>query len=123
MKNVIIYFSVLLLFLFVGLSPVYAGIKEGVAALDRGDYETAFKEFEPLAEEGNAEAQHTIGLMYYNGRGVPKDYVMAYMWYYLAETQGSEEAIINRSIVVKEMTPEQIAEAERLSREFKVKKP
>ncbi len=123
MKTVFIYFSVLLLCLFVGLSSVDAGWDEGVAAYKYGHYETAFKEFKPLAEQGNAQAMLGLGMIYYNGRGVPKDYVMAYMWYYLAETQGSEEAIINRSIVVKEMTTEQISEAERLSREFEVKKP
>ena len=118
----VIIFSVLLLFLFVGCLPEYADNK-GLAAYNRGDYETAFKELKPLAEQGDADAQHTVGLMYYNGRGVPKDYVMAYMWYFLAEIQGSEEAIIKRSILVKEMTPEQISEAERLTREFKVKSP
>ena len=52
MKKVTIYLSVLLLFLFVGLSPVYAGLEEGLLAYDRGDYDTAFKEFKPLAEKG-----------------------------------------------------------------------
>ena len=123
MKSILIYFSVLLLFLFVGLSPVYAGFEEGLDAYNGRDYETAFKEFKPLAEQEHAEAQYYLGGMYYKGQGVPKDYVMAYMWYFLAETQGSEEAIINRSILVKEMTPEQINKAMKLARKFKVKSP
>ena len=123
MKNAIIYSSVLLLFLLVRLSSVYAGWDEGVAAYKYGHYETAFKEFKPLAEQGNAQAMFGLGLIYYNGRGVPKDYVMAYMWFNLAAAQGNETADKNKSIVVKEMTPEQILEAQRLSREFKVKSP
>jgi TPR repeat protein len=61
--------------------------------------------------------------MYYNGQGVPPDYVMAYMWYNLAAAQGDEGAITLRSVLEKKMTPEQIAEAQRLSIGFKVKKP
>ena len=64
--------------------------------------------------------------MYYNGQGVPRDYVMAYMWFNLAAAQGQEVAKVAsglRNISERVMTPEQIAEAQRLSREFKVKSP
>ena len=40
-KTVIIYFSVLLLSLFVRFSPANKGFEEGLAAYDHGDYETA----------------------------------------------------------------------------------
>ncbi len=123
MRKVIIYFSVLLLFLLVRLSPVYAGFEEGLATYQRGDHETFFQEFKPLAEQGNAEAQTSLGALYASGRGVPRDYVMAYMWANLAASQGNETASELRSIVEKQMTPEQIVEAQRLSREFKVKSP
>ena len=124
MKNIIIYFSVLLLFLLVGLSPANAGFEEGLAAYQRGDYKTAYREFKPLAEKGDAMAQYNLGAIYYNGqRSVPRDYIRAYMWLNLAATQGLEAAVKNKNILEKEMTPEQIAEAQRLSREFKVKKP
>jgi TPR repeat protein len=33
------------------------------------------------AEQGHAKAQYNLGLMYYNGEGVPEDYVIAYMWW------------------------------------------
>ncbi len=61
--------------------------------------------------------------MYEEGKGVPKDYVMAYMWFNLAAAQGNGGAIIFRDTLGKNLTLEQIAEAQRLSREFKVKKP
>ncbi len=123
MRKVIIYFSVLLLFLLAGLSPVNAGFEEGLATYQRGDYDTAFQELRPLAEQGNTEAQTSLGAMYASGRGVPRDYVMAYIWANLAATQGDKTASELRSIVEKMMTPEQITEAQRLSREFKVKSP
>ena len=71
MKSVIIYLSVLLLFLFVGLSPVYAGFEEGLAAYKQGDYETAFQEFKPLAEQGDALSQNILGEMYGHGSRHP----------------------------------------------------
>ncbi len=95
MKNITIYLSVLLLFLFVGLSPVYAGMNEGVAAYKRGDYKTAFKELKPVAEQGDSLAQFNLGLMYYNGRGVTKDHTEAIKWYKKAAKQGRAEAQFN----------------------------
>ena len=50
--------------------PVRAGFDEGVAAFERGDYATALKEFRPLAEQGDADGQFNLGLMYDPGRGV-----------------------------------------------------
>ena len=59
----------LIIALIVGLAaPAWAGIDEGVAALERGDYETAFREMKPLAEQGDADAQYNLGLMYDEGR-------------------------------------------------------
>jgi hypothetical protein len=72
-KTVIIYFSVLLLSLFVRFSPANAGFEEGLVAYDHGDYETAFQEFKPLAEQGNAKVQYNLGLMYDFGLSVPQD--------------------------------------------------
>ena len=50
-----------------------AGLKEGYEALARQDYATAIKEYRPLAERGNAEAQYRIGRLYEFGKGYPKD--------------------------------------------------
>ena len=74
------------------------------------------------AEKGIADAQFNLGLMYGNGEGVPQDYVQAYMWLNLAVVQGHENARKGRDIVYKNMTPEQIVEAQRLAREWKPKK-
>jgi hypothetical protein len=56
--------------------------------------------------------------MYGKGQGVPKDYVLVYMWFNLAAAQGNEGAAGNRETVTGLMTPAQIAEAQRLAREW-----
>ena len=70
------------------------------------------------AEQGYAYAQGNLGVMYDNGRGVPEDLVYAYMWFNLAAAQGNENASNNKEVIAKRMTREQIAEAQKLSREW-----
>ena len=69
-------------------APAGAGFDEAVAALQRGDYATAFRELRPLAERGNGEAQYNLGIMYRNGRGVPQDNATAGGWFRKADEQG-----------------------------------
>ncbi|MEC4687440.1 MAG: SEL1-like repeat protein, partial [Nitrospirota bacterium] len=70
---------------------------------------------------GNAKAQFNLGGMYLGGRGVPQDYVQAHMWVNLAAAQGLEAARNNRDRASKQMPPAQLAEAQRLAREWKPK--
>ena len=70
------------------------------------------------AEQGYANAQFLLGVMYSNGLGVPEDDVLAYMWYNLAAAQGDENAPGLKDTLAQRMTREQIAEAQRLSREW-----
>ncbi len=69
-------------------SSAYADFDAGVAAYQRGDFETAIKEFAPAAQAGDATAQFTLGTMHRFGRGAPKDDVAAYMWLDLAASAG-----------------------------------
>ena len=62
--------------------------ENGLAAYQRGDYATALKFWRPLAEQGVAQAQNNLGLMYANGQGVPQDYAEAVKWFRLAAEQG-----------------------------------
>ncbi len=76
------------------------------------------------AEKGYAPAQYNLGVMYHTGQGVPQDYVQAHMWYNLAAAglppgEGRDSAAKNRDIVAKLMTPAQLAEAQRLAREWR----
>ena len=95
-----------------------ADYQEGLDAYDAGDYATAMKEWRPLAEQGNADAQYNLGFMNSNGNGVPQDDVEAVKWYRLAADQGDADARGNKEIVEKKMTKQQIAEGQRLSREW-----
>tara|TARA_B100001013_G_C24576977_1_gene428991 strand:- start:53 stop:562 length:510 start_codon:yes stop_codon:yes gene_type:complete len=79
----------------------------------------AVKWFRKAAEQGHSNGQFDLGVMYYNGEGARKDIVEAYKWLNLSAAQGNEEAKKNRQIIAKEMTKEQIGEAERLASEFK----
>jgi uncharacterized protein len=59
--------------------------------------------------------------MYGAGLGVPQDYALAHMWVNLAAAGGHKDAVKNRDIVAAKMTPAQIAEAQKLAREWKPK--
>ncbi len=149
--------------LFVLLAaPALAGLDEGWAAYERGDYANALREWRPLAEQGNASALYNIGFMYANGQGVRRDYGEAARWYRLAAEQGHVDAQLLlgllyrkgrgvplnyvqahmwyslaaagtpssemrsklkrlRDILAESMTLAQIAEAQRLAREWKPK--
>jgi TPR repeat protein len=82
------------------------------------DYAEAAKWARKAAEQGYASAQAYLGIMYWNGQGVPQDAVLAYMWLNLAAAQ-EPGAVGRRDVAASQMTPEQIAEAQRLAREWK----
>jgi TPR repeat protein len=138
-------------------------LETGKEAYDRGDHATAMTKLRPLAEQGNADAQVKVGLMYgygegvtqdhveaakwyrraaeqghafgqsllgymyEDGQGVPLDYVQAHMWFNLAaaralaQGENRDAAVWLRDNVEAKMTPDQIAEAQRLAREWKPK--
>lgn len=52
---------------------------------------------------------------------MPQDYIQAHMWFNLAGAGGNATALRNRDLVAAKMTPAQIAEAQRLAREWKPK--
>jgi len=90
------------------------------------DYAEAAKWFRLAAEQGIPESKLILGLMYDLGRGVPQDFVRAHMWYNLAAAtlppgDDREMAVEERDEVAGRMTPEQIAEAQRLAREWRPK--
>ena len=130
-----------------------ADLNKGLTAAQNGDFAAALKEWKPLADQGDADAQYYLGVMYEKGVGVPQDSKEAVKWYRLAAEQGLADAQGNlgvmyalgtgvlkddvyahmwgiiaanngnksgaklRDIVEKEMTPNQIEEAQRLARE------
>ena len=98
------------------------------------NYPEAMKWYRKAADQGDAHAQYALGDMYGEGKGVPQDYVQAYMWYNLAASQYAssphyelyvrdrESAEKLRDLFARKMTPAQIAEAQKLAREWKPKK-
>jgi TPR repeat protein len=74
-------------------------------------------------------AQFCLGQIYHSGEGTPKDNVLSHIWLSIAAAQVDEDgarsiasiiegAARSRTVVEKEMTPNQIAEAQKLSREY-----
>ena len=68
-----------------------ADFQKGLDAAERGDYATALREWEPLAKQGDADAQNNLGVMYEEGKGVSQDYETAVKWYTLAAEQGDAD--------------------------------
>jgi hypothetical protein len=83
------------------------------------DVAQALKLLHQAAERGDVRAKYTLANMYQYGRGVPQDYVLAHMWWNLLAAQGFLPAQQLRDQLASKMTPEQIAEAQRLAREWK----
>ena len=86
--------------------------------------EEALKWFRKAADQGFAPAQDSLGFIYANGNGVPQDYVNAHMWWNLAAAHLNSKgerylAAYNRDFVSAKMTPDQVAEAQKLAREWK----
>jgi TPR repeat protein len=80
------------------------------------DHAEAAVWYRMAAEHGNADAQAGLGNLYLNGRGVPQDSVTAHM-----SESGDQEAAKARDSVAAKMTPAQIAEAQKMAREWKPK--
>lgn len=72
--------------------PALADNSAGIEAYKHGDYTRAFKEWKPLAEQGDAKAQNNLGYLYSSGQGVLQDYDEARKWFGLAAEQGDESA-------------------------------
>jgi uncharacterized protein len=97
------------------------------------NYGEAMRWFRKAADQGDHWSQFSIGELYLKGNGVPQDYVQAHMWFNLAAASSSlkpswwpshavhEDAVRERDLVASKMTPGQIAEAQKLAREWKPK--
>ncbi len=86
------------------------------------DYTEAAKWFHKVAERGDPLAQSHLGILYAKGKGVPQDYVQAHKWFSLAASrwfrgERHKEAVHNRNVIKKRMTPAQVAEAHKLAHE------
>jgi uncharacterized protein len=64
-------------------------LEDAQAAFNRGRYATALELWQPLAEQGNADAQAGLGSLYLGGYGVARDEAAAMTWFRKAAEQGS----------------------------------
>jgi uncharacterized protein len=78
----------------------------------------ALAQYETDARQGRADALYNLGLAYSTGQGVDVDFVAAHKWFNLAAMKGLELAKNWRAQISREMNSTQIAEAQRLAREW-----
>jgi TPR repeat protein len=99
-----------------GISAACAGPwEDGMAAYNRGDYVPAIRLFRPLAETGNARAQHLVGVMYRKGQGVARNSARAFMWLSLAARRGDARAKAELQHVSQAMSPQEISQASEMA--------
>ena len=87
------------------------------------DVKEAVKWYRKAAEQGQANAQNNLGCMYGFGDGVLQDYVTSYAWVNIAGANGYDIKEFKSVLLEKKMTPEQIAEGQKLSKEMVKKNP
>lgn len=121
MKNILSLVAVLLyaaaaLWFATSVPPGKIELASGYEAYTNRDYETAFTQILPLAEQGDATARNFLGTMYEFGRGVEKDRIRARMWYSLAinENVGFSQARQYQRFVSDKMGPGEIEQSERM---------
>ena len=114
MKNLHVLLMISLL-TFAGGVAIAQDYDAGLKAAQADDFQTALKEWKPLADQGHAGAQVFLGVMYANGEGVPEDDAEAVRWYRLAADQGLADAQVFLGMMYAngEGVPEDDAEAAR----------
>jgi uncharacterized protein len=91
------------------------------------DFAEAVRWYHKAADQGLHWAQNRLAVMYEKGRGVPQDYVQAYIWLNLSAseyTDGEKQVrnglIADRERVASNMSSEQIADAQKLTRDLQL---
>ena len=77
------------------------------------DYAEALKWYRKAAEQGVAEAQNNLGLMYEKGMGVLQDMIAAHMWLTIAAANGDKKAVKGRDIVAGKLSSSDIVKAQK----------
>ena len=92
--------------------------KRGSTAYTVGLYNSAARQWLSLAERGNRAAQYNIGRLFYYGRGVRRDRIEAYKWFFIAAKNGVRRGDDAMRIAERRMTSREIAEARLRAREW-----
>jgi TPR repeat protein len=103
------------------LGKNYEGGRSGL----KKDYAEAANWYRKSADQGNVYAQASLGILYHSGKGLPHDDVQAEMWFIISAgraPQNDRDTIVEmRDSVAAHLTPQQLAEAQRLARDWKPK--
>ena len=101
-----------------GLAQYYVAMMylrgQGVAQ----SYEDAANWFRKSAEQRIKQAQYRLAELYMSGRGVPRDYEYAYAWYRVGAEHEHKKSIDALPSARQNLSPEELEEAEKLSRKF-----
>ena len=81
-------------------------------------YDNAYQGFQELAEKGSAASQYFLGAMYLQGCGVLQDFIRAHFWFNIAAASGHRKARLKLEDLTYNMSVEQVAEAQKLAREW-----
>jgi len=85
------------------------------------DFHEALRWCRLAADQGHKQAMFTIGTYYDKARAVSRDVVQAHRWYNLASAYGHNDGTKRRDRLALDMTPDQLAEAQLLARNWKPK--
>jgi TPR repeat protein len=91
-KRLMIFITLIMVFGTASNNAAEQDLEAGIAAVEKEDYMTAYQIFKVLAEEGNAEAQHNLAILYRQGKGVMQDSKLAAGWFQKAADQGVASA-------------------------------
>jgi len=87
----------------------------------------AVKWYRKAAEQGYYPAMNLLGASYIAGKGVPQDFVQSYFWFSLATSRATGENYIKsnsgREHAARMLTPENLMEAQRMTKEWEAKHP
>jgi uncharacterized protein len=90
------------------------------------DYAIAASWYQKSADQGNIYAQASLGILYHSGKGLPHDDVQSEMWLMVAADHAPKDdrdtIVEMRDSVAAHLTPQKLAEAQKLAREWKPKK-
>lgn len=84
------------------MADARADFERAMTVYAAGDFAEAIKLLEPPANEGLAEAQYVLGLMYHRGRGTDVDPAKAVQWYAKAADQNHPAALCNLGIILRD---------------------
>jgi len=106
-----------------GKAQTLAGLVYGEGLGVNQDFKESAKWYRLAAAKGYATAQYNLGIMYRDGKGMDQDILASHMWLNIARKNGIDDGSMDKDELEENMTPDQIAEAQKLAREWMEKHP